>query len=714
MPKVAEVKAKADSLRKTLRELDKLTGADVSRERDADRKRQERDVRRIVVIPQLTPEQRARREFLEQDDCVWLRHFFPDLFWYEWQPQQREMIEAIRHAIRAGDDQALAASRGEGKTKIAERELLKYSLQGVIKLSVLFAATGSHAEDSLQSIMGEVEENPRLLELYPEVCVPVRALENTPNRAHYQKVSGFRHDNGEPYEAASSKFSWCGQEIVFPVVPGSPASGAIIATRGLDAAVRGLNKRNRRVDVAIIDDPDTEDSARSEEQAAKLMKRIDHAIGGLGGQQRGVGRVIITTLQSRIAVSYQLTDPTQKPSFKGKRFKFCLKRPERMDLWEQYIQLRKLDWDNERKGSETNLAWQFYSTQREVMDAGSEVANHYRHTPAQLSALQFYFDEWARKDEAYVLTELDNDPPENIGSVESGITPQLVQRQVSGFDEGIVPEGCTVLTHGIDVGKYWLYWCVRAWRDDGTGFTIDYGRHPVLDTKKGSDEGLDRAIAQEIQHHLAKFRDKPYSEQLRDSLTLVDAGYRTDAVYAACRQAGLGVMPIKGFGQSAGCVKIAWHEVVRRTLDKVPICDGVFKSKQGETGGKIWLICAHADKWKAWEHDRWMTATDKPGCMFLWGKREDGDRLSNDQFAHGHYAHSICAEVEVEDIVKGALIRKWKSKAKENHWLDASYYADVAAAIKGIRVLAGQVVKSRPKPEDRLSARQMKEKARGK
>ena len=284
------------------------------RARQADLMRQRRDSARIVVVPECRD--RALRVALEADDFRWLRHFFPELFWYEWQPQQREMIEAIRRAITEADDQAIAASRGEGKTKIAERLLLKYSLQGKIKLSVLFAATGSHAEDSLRSIMAEVEESDHLNALYPEVCTPVRALENTPNRAHYQKCNGFRHDTGEPYEAAVSRFSWCGKEIILPRLPGSPASGAIIATRGLDAAVRGLNKLNRRVDVAIIDDPDTEESARSVDQAKKLMTRIDRAIGGLGGQQKGVGRVVFSRLQSRIAVSYQLTDSVAKPSMK--------------------------------------------------------------------------------------------------------------------------------------------------------------------------------------------------------------------------------------------------------------------------------------------------------------------------------------------------------------------------------------------------------------
>ncbi|MCK8178230.1 hypothetical protein, partial [Erwinia amylovora] len=83
----------------------------------------------------------------------------------------------------------------------------------------------------------------------------------------------------------------------------SPAAGSIVDTRGLDAAVRGLKKKGKRPKLAIVDDPYTEDTARSEEQARKLEKRIDAAIGGLGGQRRSIGRVVLTTLQSRTAVS---------------------------------------------------------------------------------------------------------------------------------------------------------------------------------------------------------------------------------------------------------------------------------------------------------------------------------------------------------------------------------------------------------------------------
>ena len=51
------------------------------------------------------------------------------------------------------------------------------------------------------------------------------------------------------------------------------------------------------------------------------------------------------------------------------------------------------------------------------------------------------------------------------------------------------------------------------------------------------------------------------------------------------------------------------------------------------------------------------------------------------------YAKQIVAEVEIEEVHKGVLRRRWHSKSDKNHWLDASYMANVAASIKGVRLL---------------------------
>ena len=446
---------------------------------------------------------------LEKHDAAWLRYFFAkgvceNPFWYDFTRQQTVMIDTIGQKIRESGDKAIAASRGEGKSTNAERLSLKYTLQGVIHFPLLLHATGSKAEDSLDEIKQAIETNPRLLTYYPEVCVPVRALEQTPNRAHYQLVSGKRHDNKKPYEAAQSKFSWCGQQVIFPNVPGSPGAGAIIATRGLDAEVRGIKKMGKRPDLIIIDDPDTEETVNNETQAAKLEKRIDRGLAFAGGQQKAVARVMLTTIQRRNCPSARYTDPTQKPSWQGVRFRFLVQKPDRTDLWEDYIAPveEQIAGDEHARGAHA-----FYLENRTAMDAGAIVANPHRFNPQKLkdktqievSALQRYYNEVARVGQDAVSTEYDNDPPEESGPQESGLTAYRVQRQVSGYARKIIPPGCALITQGLDVGKVIMHWVVRAWQVDKDdcllkAYVIDYGIQDVYGTTIGSDEGLDEAI----------------------------------------------------------------------------------------------------------------------------------------------------------------------------------------------------------------------------
>src|SRR5690606_2537044 len=125
-------------------------------------------------------------------------------------------------------------------------------------------------------------------------------------------------------------------------------------------------------------------------------------------------------------------------------------------------------------------------------------------------------------------------------------------------------------------------------------------------------------------------------------------------------------------------VQTNFHDVLRNSPDKKP-GDGWFLSKKGTPQtGKLWLVCADADRWKAWEHDRWMTAPQSPGCMYLFGQGSGTDRMNFDERSHHSYAPHIWNEVEVEEPYKGGIRRIWKAKGP-NHYLDASYYASVAA-----------------------------------
>lgn len=703
-----ELRQKEQRLRELLGKVRQATGG--GRQSDADRKRRGREAEREVRIAD--PEDLKRRTRLEADVLKWLKWYLPHVFFDPFQEHNKEMVAAIIKATRHGGDQALAAPRGEGKTTICEGCLIYCVLKGILFFPVLFSATGSDAEESLTTIRAHLEESDRLAADYPEVCGPIRALQSTPQRAKTMLVTGTNQQTGQPFYMAPCSFHWTGRKVIFPKVPGSRCAGAIIATRGLDAAVRGLKVGIHRPDLAVIDDPDTEETARSEDQREKLERRIDRTIAGLAGRGRRLARVMLTTLQNVVCASARYTDPQIKGSWKGKRIRFIVKFPERTDLWDEYVTTRR---DAGEDDEFARKAHRFYLANRKKMDRGAKVTNPNsfdgRTLPdgsqMQVSALQRYYDFVADNGEEAALCELQNDPPEESGPIESGITARRIQRQLSGHGRRIVPPGCTLVTQGIDVRKIALHYVVRAWRPDATGFTIHYDVQEVRGTVRGSDEGVEHAIFRALEERRQSMFDDPYTMEDGTPVpiggTLVDAGWQTDTIYAFCRAAGKGWWPAMGFGKSNGCVRVQFNMPSKDSPERKS-GENWFLSYRRKP--KVWLACANADHWKGWEHARWLTDPGKPGAMRLWGNSGDGSRLTDDEKRHFSYAKHLTAEIEVEEVIKGILRRHWKQVRDTNHWLDASYLSDVAANMLGISLMA----RVRRKPEERPSLSQLQRK----
>jgi hypothetical protein len=684
--KASELRTKAKKLRKLLQQVESVPGVGnvAERERDANRKRESRAAGKTVAVPACADPERRKR--LEANDEAWLLWYFGEdsgsenPFTYEFTEQQKEMITAIRHAITRGEDQSIAASRGEGKTTYCQRMILKYTLQGVIKFAILFAATGSAAQDSLETIQTEIESNDRLCADYPEVCVPVRALDNTPNRAHYQLVVGKRHDNGQPYDPTASSFSWCGQQIYLPKVPGSPSKGAIIATRGLDSEVRGVSKKGKRPDVAVIDDPDTQETIRNPEQADKLEKKIDRDIAALGGQKRSIGRVMLSTIQNRKCISFKFTDPQQKQSWKPKRFRFLVKPPDRLDLWQEYISLKQTDWV---KG--TSKAHEFYLANRDVMDAGAIVGNVNRFTAAEVSALEFYYTQVARLGAEAVATEYDNDPAEDENTQRLVLTAYHIQHNCSsGLEKRQVPEETVCITVGGDVQKLGLHWVAIAWNEFGAGAIVDYDFFEFQTAdKKAADcelhilEGLHAwyQAQQEIPYRT------PSEVEFDADITLIDQGWREESwniqpVQIFCNQVGFNnFIPSKG------------ESPYRRPNESPHILIG--DNWHVTFRGGIPLVMTNSDHWKLKVHEGLLLEAGQPGALTLFTPRRPDGRVNNT--GHLSFSKHLLAESWETRQKKGGFGGSrtgWWKSPKPNHYFDATYQAICARAMRRISVLS--------------------------
>ena len=162
-------------------------------------------------------------------------------------------------------------------TSITENTAIWAAFYGHREFVTVFAAEKSAADRIIDSIKAELERNDLLLADFPEICLPIRALDGRPQRCPYQT-----------YHGRPTLMHLGAGEVVLPTIipctckPGTTScpwlphprgclaksSGAIILSYGLTAASRGAkfkrpDGRNARPDLAIVDDFQTNESRKN-------------------------------------------------------------------------------------------------------------------------------------------------------------------------------------------------------------------------------------------------------------------------------------------------------------------------------------------------------------------------------------------------------------------------------------------------------------------
>lgn len=640
--------------------------AETIRERDSARKRQLRAAERDLQIPRVASWPRRKKH--EADVYSWLNFYCESTFWGPWTDNRKAMVAAILDAAKYGGDQCIAAPRADGKTTIAECVTLYCVLTGVLRFPLIVAATGPDATRILGNMKRQFERNQRLLDDYPKVCFPIHELKGAAQAARTQTV------NGE-----LTYLRWAQDHIILPTVKGSSCSGAVIMTRGLDAAIRGIRIGDARPDLVIIDDPETRESVKSEKQTETREQTIEQDIAGLGGPGQRMSRVMLTTIMRRVCLSETYSDPAQKPSWKGKRFRLLENPPDDTETWEEYQILRR---KNQQEGDPTaREAHQWYLDRREQMDKGAKCSNPDRYiadlmpdgSQQEVSGIQHAYNIISDRGEEAFATEYQNDPPEEDIEDRSGITAYLVQHQLSNYPRGVVPPEVKAVVAAVDIGKYACHWAIVAWRADATGYVVDYGVQDVWSSVTADERAIDTAIHRCLHDWRSSVLASPCvtvdKESRRVDLVLIDCGYRGDVIYQFCNEMGGDYRPAMGMGESAGAPTKAKYRPTGRSSGTKRLGDHWCLTKHPEK--RQWFVLMDADHWKRWVHDRFLTPIDRPGSLLLFG---------SEARPHIGYAKHLTAEEEVGG--------KWVQTHRQNHWFDATYMAAVAGNMRGIQLLA--------------------------
>lgn len=153
-----------------------------------------------------------------------------------------------------------------------------------------------------------------------------------------------------------------------------PATGCVMATRGITSGIRGLKFHTLRPDLALLDDIQTSEDADNPERVEKLMNILKKDVFNLSG--KGKLAVLQTAtpiapddLPERLAAD-QAWKTTTWPSIIS--WPKDLEEKGEMGLWGKYFRL--YDAENaDDAGHEGSL--KFYLDNRAAMDEGAEVFN---------------------------------------------------------------------------------------------------------------------------------------------------------------------------------------------------------------------------------------------------------------------------------------------------------------------------------------------------
>jgi len=645
-----------------------------------------------------------RRKRCERNLALFARTYNPATFYWPWSPDLREVIETIEQSIFSGGMTAIALPRGGGKSSICRTAVLWAVSYGLVAYPFIIAANAEKASESL----GALKIWMRTLEPYdvdfPEITRAARYVRGQANRAQGTLCNG-----------QETFFRWEADRIVLPRVPPPPngetdgpwarTSGIVIGTSGLTGeGIRGSlfahpDGRSVRPDFVLLDDPQTDESARSVLQNAERLSLITGAVLGMAPPGKQMAAVMPLTVIQPGDMADKVLDRKENPLWRGIRRKLLTTMPTNMADWQEYFEVYNSGMGQTKQ--DIKPANRYYRTHRAQLDAGASASWRFRKGANEVSAIQHAMNLYCRLKPARFMAEFQNEPlvPDEAADL---LTPLGVAAQFNRLPRGMVATKAQYVTGFIDVHDEILYWTVSAWEPDFTGGPVDYGVYPSQPVpyfvhswvrRKLADvhpsAGKEGAIQAGLDVLVGQLLSREWMREdgaaMKVGRLLVDCAYDRDLVCAFCRRSphsGI-VMPTRGYPVPRGQ---EWS--------------GHFLGKEGGQTGFHWRIpppkgggryvLTDVNFWKSLAWERFRVAVGNPGAWSLFG---------DDPKAHAMLADHYCGERPVWVVAKGMGRWEWEVKEKRNdvHWWDCLVGTAAAAAMLGVMIPGVEVKRKRRK-----------------
>ena len=599
-----------------------------------------------------------------------LRTYFPRAFSLAFSTDHIDVISAIEEVTRRGGLYAIAMPRGSGKTAIVVRAALWAVLTGRRRFVSVVSSTDHAAKKIVTAMRSELTFSDLLYADFPREMHGIPQLQGDNRRAGGQLCEG------EKTEIQMGK-----TELIFPTIKKSVCAGSIVTACGLTGNVRGQFHVTKdgtilRPDLAILDDPQTKESARSFAQTQERTEIVEGDVLGMAGPDKTIACIMPCTVIEEDDLADRVLS---NPRWRGKRTKMLVSFPANMDWWENYFEVWQRSQDD---------AAALYVAEQETADAGAVASWPERFPPELTSAVRSAMHLWYQSPTAFAA-EYQNEPQPKTPADSDLVTAEQLRSKLNRIQRGSVPTELETLTAFIDIQDHALFWAVVAWRKDLSGGVVDYGAFPdqrrdywaysdvrnkLGDAFPGrSSTGAIYAGLDSLVTRLARPWPRFGGGAVSMARILIDSGHETDTVYQFCRQHPQSslLLPAKGMGITASRAPMsAW---AKKATD-IRRGNGWILSRTEGRG--IPHVVVDVNTWKTILQQRLSAAIGDSSSLALCGDSAD---------AHRMFADHLTSEYRTKTAGHGRELYEWKIRPDkpDNHWLDCVVGCAVAASIEG-------------------------------
>lgn len=545
---------------------DTLSGRDLSsyRERLLKQRIQERlqnEKMEVGLVDPITPENEARREAYKTDYPRAHQEVFTQSTGIKPFGQlQLESINRTFHVLKHGGRSVIAEPRGFGKTSRTANNALLGILHGYVKYVLILASSVPKAEEILDTIKTELQDNDELAALYPETCACFRQIMESGITTRQTYMGEFTHIRVNK------------TTLRFPIIEGQPSSGGIIQVRPKDK-IRGINIKVKagehrgkvlRPDLVFLDDIQTDDEAISPTSVYKIITTLKKSILFAGTHSRPISAVMCCTPICPGDVSSHFI--LNEPSWDCVVSPMVPQMPDNLELWLRDYARILLDFDRFTTGSRTEArlrARKYVEENYEALHKGSQVAWEWAYAwnedpQTEISALQHAMNFLIENGEEAFESECQCNIAPRIEE-EEGIkaTVEEIMAKTTKYKRYHCSLETKYITTHIDVNKDLLTYVTTASPKEFMPSVIDYGTWPpqpgatwkkddILNTfekhYKDIPEDHERRYWG-IRDLLNKLGAREYFRDdgliMHNNLILIDMGYSIDEVQRAIRDSNV-------------------------------------------------------------------------------------------------------------------------------------------------------------------------------